>query len=119
MLFVTSIGLVTTSSVFHWSMDGDSQPQKVFDKHISLAGSQIISYRVNSDRKWMVLVGISSQQGRVVGNMQLFSKEKNFSQPLEGHADSFAELNLDRCASPTRLFTFSVRTTTGAKVIIE
>jgi len=40
---------------------GDSQPFKVFDRHQSLVGCQIINYRVNTDEKWMVLVGISAQ----------------------------------------------------------
>lgn len=56
-----SLALVTGTSVYHWSMEGDSQPVKVFDRHASLNGNQIINYRVNSDEKWMVLVGISSQ----------------------------------------------------------
>lgn len=52
------------------------------------------------------------QQGRVVGNMQLFSKDR--SQPLEGHAASFAEIKLDGAPFPTKLFTFAVRTASGA-----
>lgn len=51
--------------------------------------------------------------------MQLYSKEKNVSQPLEGHAAAFAELKLDGSSSPTRLFSFAVRTATGAKVILN
>lgn len=58
---VNTIGIVTENCVYHWSMEGDSQPQKVFDRHPSLAGSQIINYRINSDEKWCVLVGISAQ----------------------------------------------------------
>jgi len=56
-----SLALVTGTSVYHWSMEGDAQPVKVFDRHASLNGNQIINYRVNSDEKWMLLVGISSQ----------------------------------------------------------
>ena len=48
--------------------------------------------------------------------MQLYSKERSVSQPLEGHAGSFAEMKLDPSANPTKLFTFAVRTATGAKV---
>ena len=59
-----SLALVTSTSVYHWSMEGDSQPVKVFDRHASLTGTQIINYRVNSDEKWMLLVGISSQVSR-------------------------------------------------------
>lgn len=69
-----SLALVTGTSVYHWSMEGDSQPVKVFDRHASLNGNQIINYRVNSDEKWMVLVGISSQVRRrmVVSQRQIF-----------------------------------------------
>ncbi|KAF9335342.1 hypothetical protein BGZ91_010517, partial [Linnemannia elongata] len=111
-----SLALVTSTSVYHWSMEGDSQPVKVFDRHASLNGNQIINYRVNSDEKWMLLVGISSQGGRVVGAMQLYSKDRGVSQPIEGHAAAFAQLKLDGGSSPTKLFAFAVRTATGAKL---
>ena len=48
--------------------------------------------------------------------MQLYSKERGVSQPLEGHAGAFAELASDT-ATPYKLFTFAVRTATGAKVM--
>ena len=35
------IALVTETSVYHWSMEGDSQPAKIFDRHSSLAGCQV------------------------------------------------------------------------------
>ncbi|CAO3564591.1 unnamed protein product [Mortierella alpina] len=111
-----SLALVTGTSVYHWSMEGDSQPVKVFDRHASLTGSQIINYRVNSDEKWMLLVGISSQGGRVVGAMQLYSKDRAVSQPIEGHAAAFAELKMDGSSSATKLFAFAARTATGAKL---
>ena len=64
----------------------------------------------------MVVVGISSQQGRVVGSMQLYSKDRGISQAIEGHAAAFAELRMEGAPSPTKLFTFSVRTPQGAKL---
>ena len=112
-----TIGLVTDTSVYHWSIDSDaSTPQKIFERSTSLQGSQIISYKVNSEDKWMVLIGISQQGGRVVGNMQLFSRDRSVSQPIEGHAAAFAEIQLDGAPSKTKLFTFAVRSATGAKV---
>ncbi|KAG0004877.1 hypothetical protein BGZ79_007776 [Entomortierella chlamydospora] len=113
-----SLALVTSTAVYHWSMEGDSQPVKVFDRHASLSGNQIINYRVNSDEKWMVLVGISSQGGRVVGAMQLYSKDRGVSQPIEGHAAAFADLKLEGGSSPTKLFAFAVRSAIGAKLHI-
>ena len=112
-----TIGLVTETSVYHWSIDSDaSAPQKMFERHTSLQGAQIISYKVNSEDKWMTLIGISQQGGRVVGNMQLYSKDRSVSQPIEGHAAAFAELQLEGAPSKTKLFTFAVRNATGAKV---
>ncbi|KAJ3054850.1 hypothetical protein HK097_000656 [Rhizophlyctis rosea] len=114
---LNTLGLVTETTVYHWSMEGDAAPVKMFERNANLAGSQIINYRVNSDEKWLLLIGISAQQGRVVGNMQLYSKERGVSQPLEGHAGAFAELASDT-ATPYKLFTFAVRTATGAKLHI-
>ncbi|KAI5858017.1 armadillo-type protein [Tricharina praecox] len=113
-----AIGLITDTSVYHWDILDPSQnaPVKMFDRHMNLQGSQIINYRVNSDEKWMVVVGISSQQGRVVGSMQLYSKDRGISQAIEGHAAAFAELRMEGAPSPTKLFTFSVRTPQGAKL---
>jgi len=98
-------------------------PVKVFDRHASLAGNQIINYRVTPDEKWLVLVGISSNTTnpagfKVKGAMQLYSKERGVSQPIEGHAASFAELRLEGASDDTKLFAFAVRTATGAKLHI-
>ena len=67
-----------------------------------------------------VLIGImgNTRPGgfRVKGAMQLFSRERNISHPIEGHAATFAELKIDDQASPTKLFVYAVRTANGAKV---
>lgn len=116
-----TIGIVTGTAVYHWSVENGSAPVKVFDRHANLAGCQIINYRTSSDGNWMVLIGISSQQGSVVGSMQLYSRARGVSQPIEGHAAAFAELQLDDAPQPTKLFAFCVRSVTGnAKIqIIE
>lgn len=66
----------------------------------------------------MVVVGIGQQQGRVVGSMQLYSKERGISQFIEGHAAAFASINVEGSPLPHHLFTFAVRTQTGAKLQI-
>jgi clathrin heavy chain len=120
----SALGLVTESSVYHWSItDATSPPQKVFDRHATLAGSQIINYRTSADEKWMVLIGISGNTAnpnafKVKGAMQLYSRERGVSQPIEGHAAAFAEVKLDGNQHVTKLFTFSVRTGNGAKVCL-
>lgn len=37
----TTIALVTASAVFHWSMEGDSGPQKMFNRDAKLEGCQV------------------------------------------------------------------------------
>ncbi|THH15617.1 hypothetical protein EW146_g4889 [Bondarzewia mesenterica] len=118
----TTVGMVTDTAVYHWTIaDATSPPQKIFDRHATLAGCQIINYRVSADEKWMVLIGISGNSTnpsafKVKGSMQLYSRDRGVSQPIEGHAAAFAEIKLEGHQHPTKLFAFSVRTGNGAKL---
>lgn len=116
----TSLGLVTDTAVYHWNVFSptEASPVKQFDRLPSLNGCQIINYRVNDDETWSVIVGISSQQGRVVGSMQLYSQKRGISQSIEGHAASFATVRVDGSPLPHKLFTFAVRSQTGARLQI-
>jgi clathrin heavy chain len=119
---VNTVALVTDTSVYHWSMEGDSQPQKMFDRHSTLIGSgcQIINYRTDKAQKWLLLVGISAQANRVVGAMQLFSVDRQVSQPIEGHAAAFSQFKMDGNPNESILFSFAVRGTAGGKLhVIE
>ncbi|KAI6122688.1 hypothetical protein EDD16DRAFT_1570643 [Pisolithus croceorrhizus] len=118
----STLGLVTDTSVYHWSItDQTSAPQKVFDRHPTLNGAQIINYRATPDEKWLVLIGITGNTTnpsafKVKGAMQLYNRDRGVSQPIEGHAASFAELKIDGHQHVTKLFTFAVRTAAGAKL---
>lgn len=116
----STLGLITDSSIYHWDIYNAAQeaPVKVTDRHASLSGTQIIGYAVNGDGKWSALTGISQRDGRIVGNIQLYSRERNISQGIEGHAASFGQLRLDGASSDTRLFTFANKTANGAKLHI-
>ncbi|KAG0650945.1 putative clathrin heavy chain [Hyphodiscus hymeniophilus] len=116
----TTLGLVTETTVYHWDVFDASQaaPVEVFKRNQNLNGCQIINYRVSDDGKWTVVVGITQQQGRVVGAMQLYSRDRGISQAIEGHAAAFGTLRLEGAPSDTKVFTFAVRTATGAKLHI-
>jgi clathrin heavy chain len=117
---VNTIGLVTESAVYHWSMEGDSSPAKMFDRHQSLSGCQIINYKADDSGTWLLLVGISAQQNRVVGAMQLYSVERKVSQPIEGHAAVFSQFKMDGNGQTSNIFCFAVRGATASKLhIIE
>jgi len=106
-------------------MEGDSQPVKMFDRHSSLAGCQIINYRTDVKQQWLLLIGISAQVGesetnRVVGAMQLYSVERKVSQPIEGHAAAFSQFSMPGNSAPSTLFCFAVRGAQGGKLhVIE
>ncbi|XP_037935596.1 clathrin heavy chain isoform X2 [Teleopsis dalmanni] len=117
---INTLSLVTETSVYHWSMEGDSTPQKMFDRHSSLNGCQIINYRCNPNQQWLLLVGITALQSRVAGAMQLYSVERKVSQAIEGHAASFAMFKMEGNKELSTLFCFAVRSANGGKLhIIE
>ena len=113
---VNTIGIVTETCVYHWTMEGDSQPTKMFDRHTSLQGCQIINYRTDESLQWLLVNGIQAQEGRVVGRMQLYSVERKVSQPIEGHAAAFTQFKLEGNKKPSTLFSFAVRGPQGGKV---
>ena len=115
-----SLGLVTDTSVYHWNIFDPSQvaPQKMFERNANLSGCQIINYRVSQDESWCSVIGISQQQGRVVGSMQLYSKARGISQAIEGHAAAFGTIRMEGASVDSKLFTFVNRSATGAKLHI-
>ncbi|CAF3314381.1 unnamed protein product [Rotaria socialis] len=112
---VNTIGVVTETSVYHWIMEGDSQPDKMFDRHQSLLGCQIINYHTDESWHWLLVHGIKAQEGRVVGRMQLYSVERKVSQSIEGHAAAFTQFNLEANKKTSTLFSFAVRGPQGGK----
>ena len=85
----------------------------MFDRHHSLAGCQIINYKTDNSLKWLLLVGISSEQNRVKGNVQLYSVDRKISQPIEAHAAAFAQFKLPGNEKESTLLAFAVRNVTG------
>lgn len=50
--------------------------------------------------------------------MQLYSVDRKVSQPIEGHAASFAQFKMEGNAEESTLFCFAVRGQAGGKVSI-
>eukprot|EP00211_Chloroparvula_japonica_P000498 CAMPEP_0119134882 /NCGR_PEP_ID=MMETSP1310-20130426/18147_1 /TAXON_ID=464262 /ORGANISM="Genus nov. species nov., Strain RCC2339" /LENGTH=1640 /DNA_ID=CAMNT_0007125725 /DNA_START=25 /DNA_END=4944 /DNA_ORIENTATION=+ len=111
----SKLGLVTASAVYHWSLDGPAEPQKMFDRAANMgAGTQIINYRCSPDEKWLVLVGISAgdpaRPQLVKGSMQLYSVEQSRSQSLDAHAAAFGTVTLPGNSQETQLICFAQKT---------
>jgi len=58
-------------TIYHYLVVGDAQPEKVFDRHSSLAGCQIINYRADASLKWLLLIGIQAQVGIAWGKLKV------------------------------------------------
>jgi clathrin heavy chain len=117
----SKIAIVTATSVYHWNvMESGAKPVKLFPRLQNLAGTQIISYRVDKAEKWCCLIGIAKAKDsdRIVGSMQLYSMERKQSQALEGHAAAFFTTTLDGATKPTTLFCFGSRTAASAKLFV-
>lgn len=70
--------------------------------------------------QWLLLIGFSAKDNRFVGAMQLYSVQKNVSQPIEGHAAAFAQFKYEGKTEESTLFCFAVRNQQGGKLhIIE
>ncbi|KAK4798250.1 hypothetical protein SAY86_030576 [Trapa natans] len=114
------LGIVTQSSVYHWSIEGDSEPLKMFERTANLVNNQIINYRCDSSEKWLVLIGIapgSPERPQLVkGNMQLFSVEQQRSQALEAHAAAFAPFKVPGNENPSTLISFATKTVNAGQV---
>ena len=51
----------------------------------------------------------------MAGHMQLYSVDRQVSQPIEGHAAAFAQFKMPGNSEESTLFTFAVRTQQGGK----
>ncbi|KAH8496867.1 hypothetical protein H0E87_019559 [Populus deltoides] len=114
------LGLVTQTSVYHWSIEGDSEPVKMFERTANLQSNQIINYKCDPSEKWLVLIGIApgspERQQLVKGNMQLFSVDQQRSQALEAHAASFAQYKVPGNENPSTLISFATKSFNAGQI---
>ncbi|XP_073124837.1 clathrin heavy chain 1 isoform X2 [Henckelia pumila] len=114
------LGLVTQSSVYHWSIEGESEPVKMFERTANLANNQIINYKCDPSEKWLVLIGIapgSPERPQLVkGNMQLFSVDQQRSQALEAHAASFASFRVAGNDKDSILISFATKSSNSGQI---
>eukprot|EP00899_Mesostigma_viride_P014185 jgi/Mesvir1/22768/Mv14160-RA.1 len=116
----STLGLVTGSAVYHWEMEGTSEPVKMFDRTANLTGNQIINYRADPTGKWLVLIGIApgapERPQLVKGNMQLYSMEQKRSQALEAHAAVFATAKVPGNDRTLTLIAFATKSFANGQV---
>lgn len=115
----TTLGFVTarsilTSNVFDGNVN--AKPQLLTLRHANLNNTQIINFVANKNLDWFAVVGILQENGRIAGRIQLFSKQRNISQAIDGHVAIFTNILLEGNGStPVQVFVTGNRNaTTGA-----
>lgn len=117
-----TVAVATNNAVYHWSMDGDAAPEKMFDRAPYDGQVQIINYAASEDQKWLLLGGIAaSPTGGITGVLQVYSVDVGASQPtMDAHSACFASVKLDGRDAPSNLFCFTSIKDDDAKLnIIE
>lgn len=102
-----TLGLVTARSILiSHVFDGNvsEKPQLLTIRHVSLNNTQIINFVTNKNEDWFAVVGILQENGRIAGKIQLYSKQRNISQAIDGHVAVFANILLDGNLSPVQVF---------------
>ena len=113
-----TIAIVTETCVYHWSLEGNATPKKMFDRHENLKGATIINYRVDNSNQWLLLVGLArTDTGATKGVMQLFSVEKKVTQAIEGHAAAFCDFKLSPTYTAT-IICIAANTANGGKLFV-
>ncbi|ODQ81318.1 hypothetical protein BABINDRAFT_160679 [Babjeviella inositovora NRRL Y-12698] len=111
------LGLVTASSIFTWNVfDGQAEtgPVKLTDRHQQLGSCQIINIVATADLSWVATTGIASEGGKIAGHIQLYNKQRNVSQHIDGHICTFTTTRLGGASQDTQLFVCANRNAAGA-----
>lgn len=112
-----TVAIVTDKATFHWSMDGDAQPVKMFDRAPSSGPVQILNYQASVDRKWLILGGITKGAKGIEGVLQVYSVDMKASQPtMDSHGACFASVKIDGRDAPSTLFCFTKDTPEGPRL---
>ena len=112
-----TVAIVTETAVFHWSMNGADEPQKMFDRAAYEGKVQIVNYRASADGKFLILGGIAGSAAGIAGVLQLYAVDLKKSQPvLDAPAACFLNVTLDGKAAPSNLLCMTMRMQGQTKV---
>ncbi|KAH7823081.1 Clathrin heavy chainC [Monocercomonoides exilis] len=92
-LDISTLALVTTNGVYHCTMDAESIPELVFQRLPQLEGYNIINYRADANKNWLMLQGsmVDPTTQRLIGAIQVYNVSKKKSQFLPGNAGMFIQ----------------------------
>lgn len=93
VLGLVSARNIYTLDVFDGNVNG--KPTVLTQRNAALNNTQVINLIANDKSDWFALVGIMQENGRIAGKIQLYSKNRNISQVIDGHVASFTNILLE------------------------
>lgn len=104
-----TIGVVTQESVYHVTVDNNTNSQtaaeKIFDRTNNPTRKvQILNYYIANDKKWYMLCGLSVTQNKeICGVLQVYSSEKKTSQMIDSPASCYIQQKIGSSNEPSTL----------------
>lgn len=92
------LGLVSARNIYTLNVFDDNvngKPILLTQRNAALNSTQIINIIANNKLDWFALVGIMQENGRIAGKIQLYSKNRNISQVIDGHVATFTNILLE------------------------
>lgn len=113
-----TMAIVTVDAVYHWSIEGQDEPKKIFDRKAYpntpdeatwLQNVQVLNYRASPDGQFLLLGGIRVNENRSIsGVLQVFSVAMGASQAtLDSTAACFANIKVDGRQGNSTIFCFT------------
>ena len=115
----TTLAIVTQSEVYHWAIDGASDPVKMFDRAAEIdANAQILNYSCDAKGKWFMLNAVARGDTGLVGKTQLYSAENGASRVLEGHAGCFHSMRTPHDARESNILALAWNNPQGGRLLL-
>ncbi|KAA6386102.1 MAG: putative Clathrin heavy chain 1 [Streblomastix strix] len=106
--------LVSSTNVYEWGLDSESNPEVLFIRLSQLAGWNISNFRTDGKRVWCLLLAssVDPQSEKLIGSMQIYNREKKMSQYVPAHTGIWNQATLNE-VSPVASRATALRASAG------
>ena len=102
----STIVLISDFFVYHWDINSDDYPPKLFSVSEELHSSHIMNYLYDDQQQYSAIFAFNAFENKVIGHIQLYSFSYKISKVLLGFAGSFYHHSIP----PTKSKKYSTKT---------
>lgn len=106
-----NIILVSDKSVYRWDYTAaNSEPKKVFDRHVNLLSKKIVDAGMDKKQEYLYILGQSPKEdGDVHSQIQLFSIDRSATQLIEAYQMAFVSWTFGSNPKPSTLLVIGTK----------